>query len=339
MTKRNYYGELSVNQATTVTAEKIKSRSLSQMNLKGMGLIGILILIVIMMSILSPYFLSGRNFINILLSITIIAIGAVGATLVIIGGGLDLSVQSIIACTSVFIAVLNRMNIPIELAIFCGLTAGPLFGLINGFVITKLKVNSVITTLATMQIIRGIALLGANSRIIPLKTDVTKYLSRGRVFGIIPISVIIMIIVFIIFYLILKRTTFGRSIYAIGGNPEAARLAGINVDRVTIYIYVIAGTLASISGVLFASITGAGLPNGAAGYSLQIIAAVILGGTALSGGIGTIQGTLIGVLIVGVMNNGLALLNIPTFWQKIIMGSVLILAVLFERISINKTSQ
>lgn len=300
----------------------------------GLGLFIILFLLGILLTILSPYFLTLNNIFNILLSVTVIGISAVGGTLVILSGGLDLSVESIIACTGVIIAILNQRGFPIALSIFIGFLTGPIFGLIMGLLIAKAKINSVIVTLAMLTIIRGIALLLTNAKTISLRYTNIGIITSGKIFNKIPISIIILLAIFFIFFFILNFTPFGRNIYSVGGNPTASLLAGINIEKYRIIVYVIAGSLSALSGVLFASMTGAGLPYGASGYSLTVITAVILGGISLAGGSGKIMGTFLGVLIIGVLNNGLVLLSITTFLQMIITGLVLIIAVAVEKINL-----
>jgi len=300
----------------------------------GIGLIIIVVVLGTILSLTSPYFLSVNNIFNILLSVTVIGIAAIGETLVIVSGGLDLSIEPIIACTGVLVALLNQQGYPLGIAVLVGLILGPMIGFINGILITKIKINAVIVTLATMSIVRGFALLISNAKTIPFQRTDFGFIGRGYIFGKIPFAPIILIFMYLIFFLILNYIGFGRNIYAVGGNAEASRLAGISVDRYRIIIYTISGTLGSISGLLFLAITGAGLPYGAQGYILTIIAAVILGGTSLAGGIGKVQGTLLGVLIIGILNNGLILLDIKTFWQMIITGFVLIIAVTVDQVKL-----
>jgi len=303
-------------------------------NFTGIGLIIIVVVLGTILSLTSPYFLSVNNLFNILLSVTVIGIAAVGETLVIVSGGLDLSIEPIIAGTGVIVALMNQQGYPLGLSILLGVLLGPIIGFLNGILTTKVKINAVIVTLATMSIVRGFSLLISNAKTIPFQRADFGFIGRGYLFEKVPFAPVLLIFVYIIFFLVLNYTGFGRNIYAVGGNAEAARLAGINVDRYRIIIYTISGTLGSISGLLFAAITGAGLPYGAQGYVLTIIAAVILGGTSLAGGIGKIQGTLLGVLIIGMLNNGLILLDIKTFWQMIITGFVLIIAVTVDQIKL-----
>jgi len=307
-----------------------------RIDISGIGLFLILALIVAVLSIITPYFLTVRNIFSILLSVAIIGVGGVGQTLVIVSGGLDLSVESVIACTSVFIGLLNKQGFPLIVSIFAGLLLGPFVGYINGVLIAKRKINAVITTLAMMSIVRGVGLLLTNAKTIAISRSDFGFIGRGYLFGSIPFAVIVLIFIYFLFYFVLNHTPFGRNVYAVGGNPIATRLAGIDVDKYRIMIYTIAGGLGSLSGILFASIVGAGLPYGASGYALDIIAAVILGGTSLAGGIGTVQGTLVGVLILGVLSNGLILLDISSFWQMVVRGIVLVIAVEFDQLKLTK---
>lgn len=300
----------------------------------GIGLVIILVLMGSILSIINQYFFTLYNIFNILLSVTVIGISAVGMTVVIVSGGLDLSTEAVIGCTGVIIGLLNQQGLPLVISILVGLLLGPTVGFINGILIAKAKINAVIVTLATMYLVRGFGLLLTRATTVPIRRSDFGFIGRGHIFGGIPIAIIYLVFAYLIFYFILNNTPFGRNIYAVGGNPVASKLAGINVDRYRIIIYVISGFLGAISGLLFSSITGAGLPYGASGYILTIIAAVILGGTSLAGGIGRVQGTLLGVLIIGILGNGLVLLGLQTYWQMVVTGIVLIVAVAVDQIKL-----
>ncbi|WP_206811916.1 ABC transporter permease [Paradesulfitobacterium ferrireducens] len=284
---------------------------------------------IIAFSILSPYFLSIRNFMNIGLSASITGITATGMTLVLLMGGLDLSVGSIIALVGIIMAVLMKGGTSVPAVVLVGLVVGLISGLINGLFITKVKINPLITTLSTMAIYRGITFVSTDGLSVLISNKSFSFFGRSFILGI-PVAVIIMLILYVFFAYLLRYTKFGRKVYAVGGNPEASRLSGINVDRIRLMAYTISGLTAAVSGIILASQTGTGLPNAGTGMELNAIAAAILGGTSLAGGKGNIAGTLLGVLILSTLSNGLTLLNVPSFYQMIAQGAVLLIAVTLD---------
>jgi ribose transport system permease protein len=288
------------------------------------------IIVFILFSILAPYFLTVRNVMNIFMYSSVIGIAATGTTLVLLTGGLDISVGAVIGITGVVSGLIQQATGNIALAILSGLITGILCGAFNGLLITRLKISPLITTLATLSIFRGIALLSTGGLTLIIASKSFKVLGRGYLLNIIPYSVIIMATLFIYFGYLLHSTPFGRKIYSIGGNAEASRLAGIKVNVVRFIVYVIGGLVAGLSGVIVASQTGASLPTAGTGAELDVIGASILGGVSLSGGKGKVYGTLFGVLILATMNNGLTLMNVQTFWQTIATGCVLLLAVILD---------
>ncbi|MFZ3590027.1 ABC transporter permease [Bacillus sp. DJP31] len=309
----------------------MKGSSFKSIQLQKLGpLIGFLV-ITIILSIISPNFLSLDNVFNILRQVSINALIAFGMTFVILTGGIDLSVGSILALSSVLTAGMLTSGVDPILAILVGLIAGALMGAFNGLVITKGKVAPFIATLATMTIFRGLTLVYTDGRpITGLSDSITfELMGRGYFLGI-PIPVIWMITTYFILAFILKKTTFGRRTYAIGGNEEASILAGIKTDRVKIWIYSITGLLSALAGIILASRLNSAQPTAGATYELDAIAAVVLGGTSLSGGRGWIFGTLVGALIIGVLNNGLNLMNVSSFYQQVVKGGVILLAVLLD---------
>ncbi|BAB07450.1 ribose ABC transporter permease [Halalkalibacterium halodurans] len=291
-----------------------------------------LFFIVLIISFLNPDFLSLSNIMNVLRQVSINALIAFGMTFVILTGGIDLSVGAILALSSAVTAWLMVNSVDPILAVLIGLLAGTLFGAINGLVISKGKVAPFIATLATMTIYRGLTLVFTDGRPISGFESSTMFemLGRGYFFGI-PVPAVTMIISFIILYLILKKTTFGRRVYAVGGNQEAAILSGIKVDRIKIYVYSLTGFLSALAGMILTSRLYSAQPTAGSMYELDAIAAVVLGGTSLTGGRGWIVGTLIGALIIGVLNNGLNLLGVSSFFQQVVKGSVILLAVLLDR--------
>jgi len=291
-----------------------------------------LLAIIVVLSILSPSFLSLSNLLNVLRQVSINALIAFGMTFVILTGGIDLSVGSILALSSAIVAQLLASGMSFIPALFIGLLVGALLGLFNGLVITQGKVAPFIVTLATMTVYRGLTLVYTDGRPITNMGDDLAFqlFGRGYFFGI-PVPVITMLITFILLYFLLKKTTLGRKTYAIGGNEEAAILAGIRVDRVKWFVYTLAGLLSALAGVILTSRLHSAEPTAGTSYELDAIAAVVLGGTSLSGGKGSIVGTLIGALIIGTLNNGLNLLGVSSFYQLVVKGLVILIAILLDR--------
>lgn len=306
------------------------------MNMKGffqkMGPLLGLLLIVIVLTILSPNFLTATNILNVFRQVSINALLAFGMTYVILTGGIDLSVGSILALCSALAAGFMTDGMDPVLAVSAGLVLGALMGAANGFVIAKGKVAPFIATLATMTIFRGLTLVYTEGRPITGFSDSVafKMIGRGYFLGV-PVPVYIMLAIFLILYFVLKKTTFGRGVYAVGGNEEASRLSGLNVDRIKIGVYTISGLLSAFAGIILTSRLNSAQPTAGISYELDAIAAVVIGGTSLSGGRGRIVGTLIGALIIGVLNNGLNLLNVSSFYQQVVKGGVILLAVLLDR--------
>lgn len=294
------------------------------------SLIGLLVIIVIL-SIMSPDFLTENNILNVMRQVSVNALIAFGMTFVILTGGIDLSVGAVLALSGAITASMMTNGMSAVLAILCGLAAGTVMGAINGLLITKGKVAPFIATLATMTIFRGLALVYTDgSPITGFNSDLFTMLGAGY-FSYIPVPVIWMLILFIVLYFVLRRTAFGRRVYAIGGNEEASILSGIKVGRVKLYIYALTGFLSAFAGIILTSRLNSAQPNAGVGYELDAIAAVVLGGTSLSGGRGWIFGTLIGAMIIGVLNNGLNLLEVSSFYQQVVKGAVILLAVLLDR--------
>ncbi|MFB4212668.1 ribose ABC transporter permease [Shouchella sp. JSM 1781072] len=291
-----------------------------------------LFLIILVISILNPSFLSTANLLNVLRQVSINALIAFGMTFVILTGGIDLSVGAILAFSGAVTATMLASGVDTVLAILVGLLVGAILGAINGIIIAKGKVAPFIATLATMTIYRGATLMFTDGRPVSGLGDSTLFqmIGGGYFFGI-PMPAITMLISFLILYFILKKTTFGRRVYAVGGNEEASILSGIKVDRIKIYVYSLTGFLAAVAGVILTSRLNSAQPTAGTMYELDAIAAVVLGGTSLTGGRGWIVGTLIGALIIGVLNNGLNLLGVSSFFQQVVKGSVILLAVLLDR--------
>lgn len=292
-----------------------------------------LVLILLVLSILSPQFFTLNNLLNVFRQVSINALIAFGMTFVILTGGIDLSVGSVLALSGAISAGMMSGGMDPILAMLIGLGAGAVMGAVNGLIITKGKVAPFIATLATMTIFRGLTLVYTDGKPITGLSDDMSFvlIGRGYLFNLIPLPVVWMSIGFAVLYFILKKTTFGRKTYAIGGNEEAAMLSGIKVDRVKVIIYSLTGFLSAFAGIILTSRLNSAQPTAGTSYELDAIAAVVLGGTSLSGGKGWIIGTLIGALIIGTLNNGLNLLNVSSFYQQVIKGGVILLAVLLDR--------
>jgi ribose/xylose/arabinose/galactoside ABC-type transport system permease subunit len=303
---------------------------------------------------LSPAFLTLSNALNVIRQVTIIGIVAIGTTFVLLSGGIDLSAGSIVALSGVLGAIfaapggisnwsegfmhgqagmaesLNASSaLPIIVPILVALGVGALCGLINGFITAKGKVPPFIVTLGMMTIARGLALLASGGGTVPYVTDQYKSLGGSYIFGI-PVLAFFFIAVLLIGYYVLYKTRFGRHVYAIGGNETAAHVSGLNVDRIKITVYVIAGTLAGLGGLLLSSRIACGSPVAGVGYELDAIAACVIGGTSTTGGTGKLLGTIVGVFIIGVMSNGLDMMGVSSYYQSIIKGMIIILAVYYD---------
>ena len=302
-------------------------------SLRQYGILLVFAVICILISIVSPQFITVSNWTIIFTQVSINALLAFGATFVIITGGIDLSIGSIVAVSSVASAMLAHPDtFPLAVPILMGLLAGTLIGAFNGFVTTKSNIAPFIVTLGTMTIGRGLALILSNGRPVSNLSDSFVFIGSGTFLGI-PLLIIILIFTFIVCSIVLNKTILGRYIYAVGGNEQAARASGINVNRVKITVYSIAGMLAGLAGILLTSRITTGQPNAGAGFELDAIAAVVIGGTSTSGGKGTMLGTLIGVLLIGVINNGLDLLNVTSYYQQVVMGIIIIGAVVLDSLN------
>jgi ribose/xylose/arabinose/galactoside ABC-type transport system permease subunit len=305
-------------------------------NIRQYGLVIVFGVICLIISLITPQFLTLSNWTIIVTQVSINALLAFGVTFVIITGGIDLSLGSIVAVAGVTSAMLAHPDsYPVLIPISMGLLAGLLMGAFNGFIITKSKIAPFIVTLGTMTIGRGLALILSDGRPISNLSDSFNYLGSGTILGI-PVLILIFILVFALCSIILNKTILGRYIYAVGGNEQAARASGINIDRVKLAVYSISGLLAGLAGILLASRITTGQPNAGAGFELDAIAAVVIGGTSTTGGRGSMTGTLIGVLLIGVINNGLDLLNVTSYYQQVVMGIIIIGAVVLD--SLNQKS-
>jgi ribose transport system permease protein len=279
--------------------------------------------LVLWFTVNSPFFLSFGNFRNILLSVAVLGVLAMPSTLLLVSGNFDLSVASAAAFSGMLFALYGADH-GYGSAIVVALAAGLGIGILNGFLVARVGINSIITTLGTLSVFRGLAKLLSNGQTIRLDGFVA--LGSGSTVGI-PNPVIALAVVFGVLYVTMRYTVFGRSVYAIGSSPQAARLSGIRSQRNLFIVFALTGLLAGFAGLILTSQLRAASPIAGLGLELSVVAAVILGGASLAGGRGTVVGTLLGVLILGTLNNGLTITNISSFWQEVVSGVVLILAV------------
>ncbi|WP_126426164.1 ABC transporter permease [Brevibacillus marinus] len=293
------------------------------------GIVIAFFLLCVVLSFTADNFLSSENLINVLRQISINGILAIGMTFVILTAGIDLSVGSVVALSGVVAASFAQGDASIWLAVLMGLLVGLVLGFINGVVVAKWGVASFIVTLAMMTIARGLTFVYSDGK--PISGLSQAYLAIGKsdVLGI-PIPVWILFITFALSYFVLYHTKFGRYVYAVGGNENAATVSGINVSLIKIMVFSISGLLAGLAGIVLSSRVSAGLPQAGISYELDAIAAVVIGGTSLAGGKGRLWGTLIGVMIIGVVNNGLDLLNVSSYYQQIVKGCIIVGAVLLD---------
>ncbi len=290
-----------------------------------------LVVLVVFFSLASPYFFSTTVFLNIGMYAAIMGTLACSMTFINVSGNIDISGGSQIAVVGMVTAVLIRAGVPWWAGMLCGILTGTLCGMLNGFFITVFKLNAFITTIASMQMLRGLAYLISNGQTLVISDQSFKFIGRGYV-GPIPFTLVILVVFYLIFFFISKYTVFGRTIYMIGGNPQASFLSGIKVQRTKFILYAINGAMAGVAGVMLASQSGAGLPMAALNTNMQALSAVILGGAGLSGGRGTILGTFIGVMVLCTLNTGMTMLSISSFWQDVIVGAVLLIAVSIDAI-------
>lgn len=299
-------------------------------------ILALVVLCVIFGYLRGDVFFSSRNILNIGLAVTILGVLAMSQTVVIVSGGLDISVGSTVGLATVATAMAAQATGSAVAAVATGLLVGGAAGLVNGIIITYGRVNPVIATLGTMAIFRGAAFILSNGQSISIFDDAFRFMGNGTILGL-PVPLWILAVTAILFQIFLARSIAGRNIYAIGGNPVVARFSGINVNHYKIAIYVMSGVAAGLGGILLAARTGSGQPiSGSQGLELEAITAAVLGGCALQGGRGTIVGALLGVLIIGVLNNGMILTAVPSFYQLLAKGALLILAVIVAEYRLNR---
>jgi len=283
------------------------------------------------LSLSAEHFLTSNNILTILQTVSVIGIIAAAQTIVIISGGLDLSVGSVVALTVVTVSLLEGKGVPIFWASCASLAIAALVGTVNGNGVTRLRINAFITTLATLSIASGVAFVLSSGHTNLIASSSFRVLGIGRLAGI-PIPILILALVFIATHVLLTSTRYGRAIYAVGGNAEACRLSGVDTGVVHRRAFLLSSLAAGVAGLILAAQLGAAAPQSARGYELQVIAAVILGGTSLTGGAGSAIGTLLGVLMLGTLRNGLDLMHVNFYWQEVVMGLALGLAVSADRL-------
>lgn len=297
-----------------------------KINWGDMGIILTLVAMLVFFSVVTKSFLSAKNFANIARQISITGICSVGMTMVILTGGIDLSISSLIGVTSAVAALMMSNGLPISLACLVSLVLGVAIGVVNATCINYLQIPAMIATLGTQISLRGAVYLVTGGMPVYGLPEAFKVLGQGSI-GIIPISMIIMVMVFIVGYILLNKTVFGRRIYGIGGNAETARLSGVNVKKEIYKIYMLVGLFGSLAGLILMSRVNSGQPSAGDGYEMDIITAVVLGGVSVSGGEGKITKVIIGVIFMGVLANGMMMMNINEYWQRVVKGLVLLVAV------------
>lgn len=302
-----------------------------KIDLSRYGILFAWVALIIVFSICESSFLKSSNIFNILRQVSIVGVCSVGMTFVILTGGMDLSVGSVIGTAAVAGALLLSKGVPIPVVFIMVLFLGAAAGLFNAFFINEVGIAPIIMTLGTMTALRGVAFLLCGG--FPVYGIPKNFLLIGQGYiGVVPIPVIIMAIAFIIGYIFLNKLPFGRAVYGIGGNIEAARLSGINVKRVLYKVYILAGVLYSLAGLMLMARVNSGQANSGEGYEMDVITGCVLGGISISGGEGKITGVITGVLLMGTLSNGMVLMDVSEYWQKVVKGCVLILAVTLDKL-------
>lgn len=312
------------------TAPRAARRGRILPSLAQYGIYLALLILLVVFTASSDVFLTGANLLNVLRQVSIIGICAVGLTFVLLTGGIDLSVGSVIGVAGMTCATLVTMGAPVALAVAAALLFGLLAGLLAGFIINEAGIPPLITTLGLMTAFRGVSYIIGGGLPVYGVPDGLKALGQGYVLGI-PVPVILMAATLIAGHVVLTHTRFGREVYGVGGNEEAARLSGVDVKRLKYKVYALSGTLAAFAGIVLMARVNSGQPKGGEGYELDIVTAVVLGGVSIFGGVGRLTGVLAGVLIMGVLANGMILLNIDEYVQWVVKGSVLLAAVALDQ--------
>jgi ribose transport system permease protein len=289
-----------------------------------------LVLVILVFSLLNEHFFSIRTFYSVGMTLSVIGVICIGQTLCILTGGFDLSVGEVAAFTAILAAYLSeKMGMKYISVFMIAMLFGLIAGLLNGFLISKLKVNAFITTLAFMSIYKGCVYILSEGYSIMVRDPAFSFLGTTKIFTV-PLPIIILLLLYILFFIIMKYTVFGRYVYCLGGNAEAARIAGVNTDRIRILVYTLCSVLAAFAGLMLASRLGAAQATAGGSYALDSVAAVVLGGSALSGGKGNMLGSFLGIAILGALQTGLIMIQMPVYYQFVATGLVLIIAVLLQ---------
>ncbi|MGF6711398.1 L-arabinose transport system permease protein [Luteibacter sp. W1I16] len=302
------------------------------------SLIGIFVVLFAVLSMTVQYFFSWDNVVGLALSVSQIGMVACTMMFCLASRDFDLSVGSTVAFAGVFCAIVSNATGSVVIGIGASLVAGALVGFVNGAVIAKLKINALITTLATMEIVRGLAFIASHGQAVGVTSEAFFTLGSAEFLSL-PVPVWVTLACFVVFGVLLNKTIYGRNTLAIGGNPDAARLAGVAVDRVRIAIFLIQGLVAALAGIILASRMTSGQPNAGEGFELNVISACVLGGVSLMGGRASISGVLVGVLIMGTVQNAMSLMNIDAFYQYLVRGAILLIAVLVDQLKNRRQSR
>lgn len=294
------------------------------------SLLIVYIAICVVFSVLSPYFLSVKNLINMATFASITGVMGAGVTVAMLIGNIDISQYSVLTLAGIVAAYGLESGMPLAAVIILAILVGVACGAVNGVLVSILRLSGIIATMGTMQIFRGLAYIITDGNTIMINNKDFDIIGRGQVFNIVPVSVIIMIGVFVLIYFLLNRTIFGRNIFAVGGSENASFLAGIKVVSIKFGAMIVSSVFAAVAGLILCSQVSAAVPSTGIGSEMVVLAAVILGGISLSGGKGRISGTIIGILILATIQNGLTLLSVPSFYQMLINGCVLIAAVTLD---------
>ncbi len=316
-----------INPTVPAPASRMRWRHL----LTDYGIVLAFIVLCTVLSLANENFLTWGNWVNILRQTSINGILAIGMTYVILTKGIDLSVGSLLAVSGIVAAsfVTGESASHPMVGIAAGLAVGAVLGAVNGGLIAGLAVAPFVVTLGMLSVARGLTFIYNDGMPIAALSPGFRYIGQGMVAGI-PVPVVILAATFLVFWFVLRYTTFGRAVYAVGGNEKSAKTSGINTGRVIFMVYVISGALSALAGLILAARTTSALPQAGVAYELDAIAAVVIGGTSLSGGVGSLTGTLIGALIIGVINNGLDLLGVSSYYQQVIKGAIIVAAVLLD---------
>jgi len=321
-------GNTAISPASGVAARSRAMRTWDLVNKSGIVMMFLILFAVLALTV--PDFISSRNIQGLLLSVTLIGSISVTMMLVLALGEVDLSVASIVAFSGVVASMLITLTHSVMLGVMAGVLAGGAVGLVNGVLVARFRINSLIVTLAMMEVVRGLAYITSNGDAVMISEERFFSLGGGQFLGI-SYPIWSNIVGFVVFGFLLKKTVFGKNVLAVGGNSEAALLAGLSVTRIKITVFVLQGLVTGFAGVMLASRMSLGDPKTSVGLELGVISACVLGGVSLTGGVATISGVLVGVLIMGSVQDAMSLMNVPTFYQYLIRGGILLLAVLFDQ--------